>query len=431
MLNRAILILSALLLFANGAPAAYKGCARMSKDSERWIRDSVDELVRSAHNAYVEDEQESYDDVLGAVARSVKRCRLDGDADLSARYREFFGYVAEGSLATLPGHDLGFNVPDKQYFAETLRYLEIPDFLLDRTFVRNVSRYETLPKAKKYLEGLNATRDTDSQLIFFSYLSRHLGTPDNNDSYRRLLIIVPGDAANGIPDKWVQFGVTDPGVRVRTRNVSVVSALPAGDGTYNAYFKDYYRTYRRDGTIPIKGRLELGEGDENCAQCHKSGVLPIFPKKGSEPADELARVDDANARFRSYGAPSFGGYLDASKLGPSLSDAHHADRAARYGASFLETNVANAMRCDSCHTAQKLGYLNWPMDRIIVDSFVKHGGMPRGSDLSVTERRELYDKLIEEYFSASDARPGILKQYLLGMRNESEPPASVGGQFGY
>src|SRR5256885_6978146 len=50
---------------------------------------------------------------------------------------------------------------------------------------------------------------------------------------------------------WVQFGITDPRERVRVRNVSVVSALLNSDGTNNTYFKDFFRTYRRDGSINI------------------------------------------------------------------------------------------------------------------------------------------------------------------------------------
>jgi len=53
--------------------------------------------------------------------------------------------------------------------------------------------------------------------------------------------------------------------------------VPATAGTFNAYFKDFYRSYRRNGSITIKGRWELGYGDDNCAQCHKSGSSPSSP----------------------------------------------------------------------------------------------------------------------------------------------------------
>src|SRR6185436_13868769 len=97
----------------------------------------------------------------------------------------------------------------------------------------------------------NKQRAPADQLLFFSYRSQHLGTPDNPDSFERLLIIVPGNARTGVPEKWVQFGITDPGKRKLVRNLSIVSALPRGDGSYNAYFKDFYRTYASDGTVKV------------------------------------------------------------------------------------------------------------------------------------------------------------------------------------
>lgn len=390
-------------------------CRRITAAPDRWLDSSVDELVRASHAAYEDDEAfDTYEDVLGELSRIVRRCGLNDDPDFSIRYRKFLDYVNEASLAVQPGHELGFNVSDTQYFTETMQYLGIPDYLLEPQFVKDVSRFETLPKAKRYLERLNESRSAGSQLVFFSYTSRHLGTPDNQDSYRRLLVVVPGDEATGEPDKWVQFGVTDPGVRRQTRNLSIVTAVPTGDGSYNAYFKDYFRIYRRDGSIGLKGRLELGEGDENCASCHKTGVLPIFPEAGSVSVDEEPRVDAVNERFRAYGSPRFGGYLDPAKLGPGLSLASENDRSERFGKNFPNTAVGEAMECGRCHTPERLGYLNWPMDRIIIDSFIKGGAMPRGHHLDAKQRDQLYDRLITEYFAVSHARPGILKLWLLG-----------------
>jgi hypothetical protein len=261
---------------------------------------------------------------------------------------------------------------------------------------------------------LNAQRAPAEQLIFFSYTSRHLGTPDNDNSFRRLLIVVPGDAKQGLPEKWVQFGVTDPGVRRRTRNVSVVSAVAAADGTTNVYFRDFFRTYRRDGSITVTGRWELGHGDDNCVSCHKSGILPIFPAKGSVTAEEEAALLAVNLRFRTYGPARFGKYLDASRFGPGLSSADWEDRSRRFGAAFAETVVARAMTCAACHNSERLGALNWPMDRVLISSYLKRGQMPLGYHLQVAQRRELYDKLIQEYFAVDEDRPGILKSWLLG-----------------
>jgi hypothetical protein len=406
------------------APSAFARkparCNLVKSQPDNWVTARINSLVTTARAAYESDAAlPRYQRVLDGINRTLQRCKLSQDQDFSNRHREFIDYVETVSLDRQPDHELGFNVPDKQYFDETRRFVEIPDYLLQPPFLKLASRWETLDKAKAFLRQLNSTRATNEQLVFFSYISRHLGTPDNDNSFRRLLIVVPGNTALGIPDKWVQFGISDPRQRILTRNLSVVSAVTNANGTFDAYFKDYFRTYGRKGSITIKGRWDLGEGDDNCALCHKSGILPIFPQAGSVSAAELEAVEIVNARFRSYGSPRFGGYLDQTKLGPGLSTAAPADRNHRFGQAFANTNVSRAMTCQSCHNPERLGSLNWPMDPLILSSFVEGGQMPFGMTLKNAERRRLYENLIEEYFATDNARPGILKSWLLGQRRSS------------
>ncbi|HXU36183.1 MAG TPA: hypothetical protein VN937_07440 [Blastocatellia bacterium] len=388
---------------------------RSKFDSENWVRAEVNTLVAAARAAFEDDDAlPAYHKALAAISRAIRRHRLDQNEGFVSRHREFIEYVRMASIDQLPDHELGFDVSDQQYFRETSRYVEIPDFLLNRRFLSSVSRWETLDRAKEFLREINSTREPANRLSFFSFTSRHLGTPDNDDSYRRLLIVVPGNTETGIPEKWVQFGVTDPGTRNRTRNLSVVSAVPTGDGTFNTYFKDYFRTYRRGGSISIKGRWELGYGDDNCARCHKSGVLPIFPEEGSVNPNELPAIEEVNRRFRTYGSPRFDKYLDESKFGPGLGSGNSVERNKRFGERFSETVVGRSMNCVVCHRPERLGYLNWPMEQIVISSYIKGGHMPLGNDLKETEREELYEKIIEEYFAIDDANPGILKSWLLG-----------------
>jgi hypothetical protein len=374
----------------------------------------VDALVLAARRAYESDSAlPAYEKVLDGISETIRQCKLSEDKDFTNRYRILVEYLGTASLDRDPSHELAFVVSDKQYFAETRQFVEIPQFLLGQPFLQSVSRYETLESAKSFLRQLNATRDASEQLIFFSYKSRHLGTPDNDASYRRLLIVVPGNAAKGVPEKWVQFGVTDPGAKKRVRNVSIVSAVAGPDGTFNAYFKDFYRTYGQDGSIKITGRWELNEGDDNCTQCHKSGILPIFPARASVSEAEQPAWQTVNERFLTYGSPRFGRYLDGSKLGPGLSSASFESREQRFGAGFGETPAAKAMVCSSCHNAQRLGALNWPMDKVLIRSYITGGQMPRGHQLNVSDRSNLYAKLIEEYFATDKNNPGILKSWLL------------------
>jgi hypothetical protein len=402
------------LLLVGNVPCAAP-CARSKPYTDAWVSAKVDAFVRAARAAYEHDEAlPAYKKVLNSIAAAIRRRKLAEGEDFTSRYREFVEYIQAVSLDLQPDHELGFIVPDKQYFAETRQYVQIPEFLMAQSFLRSVSRYETLDQAKSFLRLLNASRAPDDQLLFFSYKSQHLGTPDNDDSYRRLLIVVPGNAATGVPEKWVQFGVTDPKAGTRIRNLSVISAVVSSDGTFNSYFKDFYRTYHRDGSISIKGRWELGFGDDNCARCHKSGVLPIFPEPGSVSPSEQPTVLAVNQRFMTYGSPRFDKYLDERQFGPGLSSASSEARDQRFGEGFSKTVVGQAMTCTTCHQHEGLGALNWPMDPVVISSYIKGGQMPFGNQLKVSERGELYKKLIHEYFATDDSNPGILKSWLLG-----------------
>lgn len=410
---RPILMVACLLLIG-ATPSAFSR-ERSNSYSDAWVRARIDALVLAAQAAYENDDAlPAYQRVLKSIAATIRRHKLSQDEAFVGRYREFVEYIQTASLDQQPGHELGFLVPDKQYFEQTHQFVQIPEFLLSQGFLRIVSRYKTLDQAKSFLRLLNSTRGPDDQLLFFSYNSRHLGTPDNENSFKRLLIVVPGNAEKGIPEKWVQFGVPDPGARTRIRNVSVISAVVNSDGTFNTYFKDYFRTYRPDGSISIKGRWELGYGDDNCALCHKSGILPIFPVDGSVSPEEQSEVLAVNKRFLTYGSPRFGKYLDESKLGPGLSSASWKQRMQRFGDGFDQTVVGQAMSCTTCHQPQHLGALNWPMDNVVISSYIEGGQMPLGSNLEISEREELHKKLIQEYFATSNANPGILKSWLMG-----------------
>jgi hypothetical protein len=408
--NLTVILVLVFLLAASNISAA--PCDQIKSQPDSWVNTSVNALVLAARRAYERDNaQTAYERVLDGITRTMQQCRLSQEKDFSARYPEFVDFIATVSLDRQPDHELGFSVPDSVYFSETRAYTAIPDFLLTPEFLRVVSRRATVRQAKAMLRELNARRTPDDRLIFFSYESRHLGTPDNPESFWRLLIVVPANAAQGSPEKWVQFGVPDPGARAPVRNLSVVSVVPGPDGTSNAYFKDYFRTFRRNGSITVKGRWDLGYGDDNCALCHKSGILPIFPVNGTVSADEQAALRAVNERFLKYGRPRFDKYLDASKFGPGLgttsaSEPAHNQIEARKG--------IDGVKCGACHQPDGLGALNWPMDRVLISSFVKGGQMPLGFELTPTERNRLYRKLIDDYFAIDEASPGTLKSWLLG-----------------
>jgi hypothetical protein len=405
----AVTLGSAVWLVTATAQAA--PCPHTPQQSTAWINRAIEDLVRSAYAAYrSESAQTRHQRVVDGLADTIQRCRLTGDAGLSPRYPEFFDYVKLLSIAGRDDHELGFEISDRDYFAETSQYTTIPDFLLTPAFLRLVSRFENLQQAKSFLRDLNKGRTPSEQLLFFSYASRHLGTPDNPDSYRRLLVVVPGDSARGVPEKWVQFGIADPRKPRTVRNVSVVTVTRGANDETNVYFKDYFRTYRRNGSISIKGRWELGEGDDPCVTCHKSGVLPIFPVAGTVASDEKETLEAVNARFRGYGAASFGRYIDRKKFGPGL------------GTLPRELGFADHLANDSIQNAELHRVSQrkrvWCFE--LADGFDPHqvvrdrGKMPRNANLSPVARTQLYKQLVNEYFAVDETRPGILQAWLLG-----------------
>ncbi len=389
-------------------------CARTPQQKDLWVTQRVNALVRAARSAYENDlTRPRHDRLVGQIAATLKRCRSSDDRAFATRYPEFIEYVRVLALVVDDDHQLGFETTDETYFAETSAYTTIPDFLLTPRFLNAVSGFEYLPQAKALLREMNAGRPVEAQMIFFSYESRHLGTPDNPTSYRRLLIVVPGNAAENVPEKWVQFGIPDPHRPRSVRNISVVSVVPAPDQSTNVYFKDYFRHYRRNGSITIKGRWELGEGEDACVECHKSGVLPIFPEPGSVSHDELPLVEAVNKRFRTYGPARFGKYLDATKFGPGLGWTR-GNQLFQHTGFETSSNYSGTTACAACHQPTGLGALNWPMDSTLIGSFVKGGRMPLGSRMSQSERVRFYQQLIDDYFTIDETRPGILKSWLLG-----------------
>src|ERR1041385_6510406 len=134
------LCLAIAVLFAAGiatAAVAAAPCPRTPPQSIVWIDRAVDSLVRSAYAAYRnESAQTRYQRVVDALAESIQRCRLTNDSQLVAKYPEFFQYVRLLSIAGRNDHELGFEVSDTDYFAETSQYTTIPDFLLPPPFLR-------------------------------------------------------------------------------------------------------------------------------------------------------------------------------------------------------------------------------------------------------------------------------------------------------
>src|ERR1041385_7056605 len=88
-----------LLLTTVTASAKSLSCSAIKSDSDAWITARVNALVRTARAAYeTEDNLPPYYRVLDGITRTMRRCKLSGDAAFTNRHREFVDYVSTIAL---------------------------------------------------------------------------------------------------------------------------------------------------------------------------------------------------------------------------------------------------------------------------------------------------------------------------------------------
>src|SRR3954470_18772228 len=124
MFPRIGILVFCLVLAGGGARAA--PCARVKSQPDAWVKASANALILAARAAYEDDDAlTAYERVIDNIEGTLRRCKLAENESFAGRYREFVAYIETASLERMPDHELGFVVPDKQYFAETEQYVQI------------------------------------------------------------------------------------------------------------------------------------------------------------------------------------------------------------------------------------------------------------------------------------------------------------------
>jgi hypothetical protein len=397
---------TSLLIIACSAQSVWAACPKNLADWDALKLQYATALASAGRSPVAASQQ------FFAIAES---CAAEG-AVIPACIQPLRNFAAEITGMTKTPSLLGFNVSDAQYFKDTASMTDVPSFLQTPELLQALSDPDQIPQAILKLQQLNLERTPTDQLLFFRYRSQHLATPDRSHVYGRVLVIVPGN-----PEKWVQFGIPEKGL-ARTQNLSVVSVFRDAEGRSNVFFKDHYRVYNGDGSITVRSRLEAGGGSDTCINCHKSGVLPIFPAEGSFNVEDAPKILQANQMFRKHGAPHFASYLDAKVFGPGIGSIAP-DRVASRTDSFMQTcttgltfaniqeslpKIRNAMTCAKCHNGDDgpglhLGELNFPINPVLFKSYVMSGKMPTGASLDPIERQGLMQCLEYDYFHAPTA----------------------------
>ena len=389
---------------------------QLSRDLVRAMREIFSRDTRSVESVKpVVDEWKRCDSEVSRTTLTVQTCLEDLSTYMNALW-----------LRTEKKYLGGYRISDASYYEKADSITVIPAELQTPALLEDVTRFGRLSRAKSYLEGLNHSRSEDQKLIFFSYTSQHLGTPDNVEAFGRLLVVVPGN-----PEKWVQYGVPEfP--RQAVRNVSIVAVEKRPNGTQNVYFRDHAVIRDSQGSLVLRGRFELGVGADGCVDCHKTGVNPIFQTPGSVSADELPMVDAVNQRFRTYLPPSFHGDYDPNWFGPGLGTfrpnaspdvlRERVRKALRNQGEVASVSqvasVARSVNCARCHEPSFLQPLNAPLNPNTLNSYVLGGKMPPGASLTFPERRALVDVIVDDYFSSEPPENGILMDWLLEERCE-------------
>ena len=83
----------------------------------------------------------------------------------------------------------------------------------------------------------------------------------------------------------MQFGITNPGKQVPVRNLSVVAVVPGENSSENLLPKIIFLRTPRNGSVAVKGRWELGYGDDNCVKPGIRVEYYRFFRRGSVSKD--------------------------------------------------------------------------------------------------------------------------------------------------
>jgi len=357
-------------------------------------------------------------------------------------------------------HNLGLTMPDKDYFNMAQPYLTFPSRMLQNDFLTALDSPSTYAAALKIISDHNSDPiNASDQWIAIPFRAQFIKTVGTTDrTYGRLLVLARGQPGpnGGKIDKWILWGLVTPDMPQNTpmHNVSMFSVYTAPSGAQTTYFSDFWRSLDANGNHVISSTVFMDpEPSSNCYACHKSSILPIYPKieykldaSGSliaKGAGDALLAPQVNRVMRGYGPPNFGtdsagnALMDTLSFGPPMGAA-----ATQRTDSFIQacaptlpassiSRVKSAMNCESCHGERadgmyELGRFNYLMavrsQRDVgttfearespIATFVRQGWMPPGANLSSDEKSALAQCVLKEYYDPQ-TQQGTFVDWLL------------------
>ncbi len=361
--------------------------------------------------------------------------------------------IPPGAAGKVP-YGLGLEVPDEQYWNLAKPYLEFPELLKSQRFLTAMASPGTYRQALEMIDSINANLPPERKWISLLFDAQFITTVDDAHTYGRMLVMVPNEPVGNseVADRWIQFGIADPGTYPETRSVSMFTVVRNAEtpAKTTTYFSDFMRIRdKQTGKFSIRSNFTmLHDPSLNCYNCHKSSVLPIHPAReyvldsGGKLAENRANAGELPAKLNNlimgYGPPNYV-YQDTFAYGPCLgpTNRYRSDaflKSATAGLDISPTSydrIRNAMHCSNCHN--NFGVINYPQavptdldlkafrtHRGMVQTLVEQGTMPPGNTLTARERQALWRCLMSEYLNM-DTKQGILADWLRGDSVSASP----------
>lgn len=235
--------------------------------------------------------------------------------------------------------DMGFVLPNREYLAaQPQELMRLPDEFRDG-----------LPSGWQEIAR-------DRGWKYFSYASRTVGNPPNT-TFGRLLFLIESETH----DRWIQFTYSDS---LPERLIDLIAIQKKVEGKTLVQPKIHFRQYWRDdnGRNP---ELRVQTGD-NCYSCHPGGMRRLSPEPGSlRPIDFVAgddrdkigsaenlpfyRLNEYNAKMRSYGQVDWGDTIVPESHGPAMGT---------YTVPARNGRSARTVSCGTCHDGASRGVIN-------------------------------------------------------------------------
>ncbi len=350
--------------------------------------------------------------------------------------RHFFAFIeTQGMMSYFDKngtytHALGYPETDKTYWDNSSSFMAFPKMLRGQEFLNNLSSQSSYSKALEQIRDWNSKLPDDQKWIVLAYRSQFLKSADTT-TYGRFLVYVPNEPSSdgGSNDRWIQFAAEAPGERTtkEVKSVSMVTIHRDPHGHQKAFLVDFMRERDSSRLWSIRPNMLAAKNpSKNCYDCHKSPVLPLYPKQiirfdstdSHVDAEALAIATKLNERITNYQSCPIE-YLPSDAYGPSIGSRALTDDdivRANDGHSISlksETRIKDASRCDKCHREANsinypaaidtnIGFLNFEAKKGFAQTLIDKGLMPPQSSLSIDERRILWRCLSLNYLRQSD-----------------------------